>query len=401
MEIKVQCDCGQKFKFDVEPVNGQVPFVVKCPVCGMDGTARANVILQQLLPPTPIASTIAPPPISIAASSPAPAPAPTQAFAPAPAPIRPAGLSINRLPPAQQAAPAAPFAFTPIQSDAEDETEPEVSVKMREITLGWKTWLVVGVVIVVGLVGSYKKWSKKFTLVKDIVGLVSDISGGGISATDGFYYYGHEETVFSEDDHVLLVQSTNAAVVATTVAEYWAEQSKERLSSTTITNYEQISDEARFVILPERQGGVRVEVDYFSDEQHAKKVDSLTKALSGRLSTLAVCEVTDLAGSEEEDASTYSMIIYQRGEKMFQFDHRVRFRGRSVKETSRVTGEAWAKEMGFRPGLGGFSAFSLEDAEKLAQLAGFKPSGTEPNSAGIEITRPLKCGREYYRIVPT
>ena len=368
MEIKVQCDCGQKFKFDVEPVNGQVPFVVKCPVCGMDGTARANVILQQLLPPAPIASAIAPPPISIAASSPAPAPAP----------IRPAGLSINRPPPAQQAAPAAPFAFTPIKSDDEDETEPEVSVKMRQITLGWKTWLAVGVVIVLAIAGSYKKWSKKLTLVKDIVGLVSDISGGGSSAADGFYYYGHEETVFSEDDHVLLVQSTNAAVVAATVAEYWAEQAKERLASTTITNYEQITDEARFVILPERQGRVRVDVDYFSDEQHAKKVDALTKALSGRLSTLAVCEVTDLVGAEEDDASTYSMIIYQRGEKMFQFDHRVRFRGRSVKETSRVTGEAWAKELGFRPGLGGFSTFSLEDAEKLAQLAGFKPSGIEP-----------------------
>lgn len=369
MEIKVQCDCGQKFKFDVEPVNGHVPFVVRCPVCGLDGTPRANVILQQLLAFAPVAP--APAPISIAAS----APAPTPALTPPPAPMRPAALSINRPP---VSAPSAPPGFTAIQSAAEDETEPEVPVKMREITIGWKTWLVVGVVIVVALAGSYKKWSKKFTLVKDIVGLVSDISGGGISATDGFYYQGHEETVFAEDDHVLLVQSTNAAVVAAAVAEYWAEQAKKRLSSIAITNYEQISDEARFVILPERQGGVRVDVDYFSDEQHAKKVDGLTKALSGRLSTLALCEVTDLAGSEDDDTYTYSVIIYQRGEKMFQFDHRVRFRGRSVKETSRVTGEAWAKELGFRPGLIGFSGFSLEDAEKLAQLAGFKPSGAEP-----------------------
>ena len=288
MEIKVQCDCGQKFKFDVEPVNGQVPFAVKCPVCRLDGTPRANVILQQLLALAPVAPD--PKPLSIAASAPAPAPA----LFPPPAPMRPAALSINRPP---VSAPAAPPGFTAIQSAVEDETEPEVSVKMRQITLGWKTWLVVGVVVVLTIAGTYKKWSKKFTLVKDIVGLVSDISSGGISATDGFYYQGHEETVFSEDDHVLLVQSTNAAVVAATVAEYWAEQAKERLSSTTFTNYEQISDEARFVILPERQGGVRVDVDCFSDEQHAKKIDGLTKALSGRLSTLAVCEVTDLAGN--------------------------------------------------------------------------------------------------------
>jgi len=26
MELKVVCDCGQKFKFEVEPVNGQMPF---------------------------------------------------------------------------------------------------------------------------------------------------------------------------------------------------------------------------------------------------------------------------------------------------------------------------------------------------------------------------------------
>jgi hypothetical protein len=28
MEIKVHCLCGQKFKFDVEPVNGAMPFPV-------------------------------------------------------------------------------------------------------------------------------------------------------------------------------------------------------------------------------------------------------------------------------------------------------------------------------------------------------------------------------------
>lgn len=52
IELKVQCDCGQKYKFDVEPVNGQMPFTVACPVCGVDGTEKANGLLQQL-PPEP------------------------------------------------------------------------------------------------------------------------------------------------------------------------------------------------------------------------------------------------------------------------------------------------------------------------------------------------------------
>jgi hypothetical protein len=59
LEIKVVCICGQKFKFDVEPINGLMPFVVNCPVCGADGTAAANVILAQTLctPAAPAAAS--------------------------------------------------------------------------------------------------------------------------------------------------------------------------------------------------------------------------------------------------------------------------------------------------------------------------------------------------------
>jgi len=62
MEIKLLCNCGQKFKFDVEPVNGQMPFTVNCPVCGADGTAAANAMLAQgvsLTPPVPVAAPAA------------------------------------------------------------------------------------------------------------------------------------------------------------------------------------------------------------------------------------------------------------------------------------------------------------------------------------------------------
>jgi hypothetical protein len=47
--IKVQCACGQKYAFDVEPVNGRMPQPVKCPACGADGTAAANEIIAQTL----------------------------------------------------------------------------------------------------------------------------------------------------------------------------------------------------------------------------------------------------------------------------------------------------------------------------------------------------------------
>jgi hypothetical protein len=73
IELKVVCDCGQKYKFDVEPVNGQMPFTVACPICKRDGTAKANELLQQLaafkpvatpLVAAPVPGLIAPPPAS-------------------------------------------------------------------------------------------------------------------------------------------------------------------------------------------------------------------------------------------------------------------------------------------------------------------------------------------------
>jgi hypothetical protein len=56
--IKLQCGCGQKYAFEVEPVGGGVPFPVACPACGADGTAAANVIIAQS-PVTPPAATTA------------------------------------------------------------------------------------------------------------------------------------------------------------------------------------------------------------------------------------------------------------------------------------------------------------------------------------------------------
>ena len=109
MELKVQCDCGQKYKFDVEPVNGRMPFAVTCPICGADGTGKANAILRDTIvhqippprssppPPPPVApmqsslriggsadvpATSAPPPISPLSAAPAPLARPVTGFVP-------------------------------------------------------------------------------------------------------------------------------------------------------------------------------------------------------------------------------------------------------------------------------------------------------------------------------
>src|SRR5882724_10061000 len=62
-EIKIECDCGQRFKFEVEPVHGRMPFPVTCPSCGADGTEKANAILQETAatPAAPLPSVTSPP----------------------------------------------------------------------------------------------------------------------------------------------------------------------------------------------------------------------------------------------------------------------------------------------------------------------------------------------------
>jgi len=90
MEIKIQCGCGTKYAFDVEPVNNRMPAPVGCPNCGTDGTFAANEILARTFP-TPVmapAPAMAAAPFMTAASS----------FTAAPTAVAaaPARLSISR-----------------------------------------------------------------------------------------------------------------------------------------------------------------------------------------------------------------------------------------------------------------------------------------------------------------
>jgi hypothetical protein len=79
MELKVNCGCGQKYKFDVEPTNGQMPFAVNCPSCGVDGTPVANQMLAEHFinnPPAPVPPPPPPAPGGLRINRPAPAPTP-------------------------------------------------------------------------------------------------------------------------------------------------------------------------------------------------------------------------------------------------------------------------------------------------------------------------------------
>ena len=61
MQVEIVCQCGQKYAFDVEPVQGRMPCAVHCPACNADGTAAANLYIARSAPlPRPVTSYAAP-----------------------------------------------------------------------------------------------------------------------------------------------------------------------------------------------------------------------------------------------------------------------------------------------------------------------------------------------------
>ena len=57
MNIRIECPCGARYSFEVEPGEGRLPHPVQCPACQADGTGAANQIIAENQPPFP-----APPP---------------------------------------------------------------------------------------------------------------------------------------------------------------------------------------------------------------------------------------------------------------------------------------------------------------------------------------------------
>ena len=56
MNVKIQCSCGARYSFEVEPQDGRMPRPVQCPSCQADGTAAANKIIAETAAPAPDAS---------------------------------------------------------------------------------------------------------------------------------------------------------------------------------------------------------------------------------------------------------------------------------------------------------------------------------------------------------
>ncbi len=113
MQIKVQCPCGTRFEFEVEPVHERMPVPINCPACGADATDLANAVIRQqssqARPAVVLPMRVNPP--SRATEIPVPAPQSglrisKAASVAAPAP-EPAAVPVGTLPDGNDTSPAA------------------------------------------------------------------------------------------------------------------------------------------------------------------------------------------------------------------------------------------------------------------------------------------------------
>lgn len=50
MHLKFDCPCGQPIEFDIEPVDGAMPYGINCPSCNQDCTGQANAMISTAAP---------------------------------------------------------------------------------------------------------------------------------------------------------------------------------------------------------------------------------------------------------------------------------------------------------------------------------------------------------------
>jgi hypothetical protein len=373
MEIKIQCPCGTKYKFEVEPVHGRMPAPVNCPSCGADGTSLANDFLRTNLSaptapssaPIPVAMAVpraafaSPPAVSVAAAMPPPIP-----VAPAAA-IRPVTFSgpgtgsipnappigyrtIGGSPPPPQFAPVTPAAPAPAQLAP---SSPSSKSKNKLVTI-----LVLALVVLCVGFGAYRfgsRWAKRFKAIADLATVISQASKQAAK--------GEPQNLTYEDTVVLFIKHTNHLAVADACKAYWKDKLKKNL---TVTESLDIADQnGEYSVLSAHNGFVRL---MGTRDWPPDQFEAVAKELSQKLDTLV------FETSSEHVADTYHFGVYEQGTRKFHAQMDVKITKDSADETVTTEGNDWAIANGYKPGSDGFNSFDLTDADKITQRLGLK-----------------------------
>ncbi len=265
--------------------------------------------------------------------------------------------------------------------DSEDEDTSEGGV--REVKIGWKTWLIIAFFVLWGLVATIDKISQKVTAVANLITWVKELTGHGDAKADDTSHVASQITnVLPDDDGtMLLVKTADAAAVAQACVEFYGERNKQKLFSQVTTNH---STEGNFMLHATDNGYVVIDGSIFWEEKDVANLTALAEFLSKQLATTSV---SALMG---DDAETGVVAIYENGERKFRCERSIRIRGGDLVEDVKIEGQSWATGLGFKPGEDGWKGFTMSDADDLAQHLGFKPTQAEPKEWIVLSTTPIK-----------
>jgi len=352
MEIKVICDCGTKYKFEVTPTHGRMPFSVTCPACGADGTAKANEFLQQSQPAGEPAPLVAPAPEIVMSPNPGYAPCPVSAAPSAPPPpppvATPAGLRINRPAPA-------PMAHVPPPAMPAPILPPPLAQSREPKSSGALAGTVTAVIVLLALgLGVWKFGSKWYRRISAAVEVAKDISAATSGASE--HYNFDDEAVVA-----LYVKHGNHTEVASVCKDFWRDKFRKNMTIVPLGPDGEY-DEHDYAIHASYNGWVRI---FGNDNWKPAEFEELSQHLSQQFSNL-VFEVGDVG------TFTYHFGVYEAGARKFHIVHEVKIKGDNVEDNVKTEGDAWALAHGFKPDEEGFKGFTEEDADKISQNLGMK-----------------------------
>jgi hypothetical protein len=349
MEIKVTCNCGTKYGFEVEPVNGRMPAPVNCPSCGTDGTAQANETIRASLAPSPAPAQQAAP-MRVTFSQPAPA------------------LRINRpaAPPPAAEASEEPMVEAPPPISPPPPRQPRAAVQSKPKSQAVQVLTLIGTIVVI-IFGAWKfgeKWIKRIKLVADIATVAGEASAGETKESEG------AKNLWYDNCSILFIRASNHLQVAEASQQYWKEKWNKRV--TLINSPREMEEKGEYELISAHNGYVRI---IGSHEWAVPELEGLAQRLSQNFGTLV------FEWRSESFADTYHFGVYDQGTRKFHAQMDVKISNDNADEIVTTQGDDFAIANGYKPGPQGFKEFNVLDADKITQRLGMKlwdePDGKE------------------------
>ena len=338
MEIKVICQCGTKYKFDVQPVDGHMPQAVKCPACGAPGTAQANAAIQEALGIPAAATEVPPPPQAAPVPQPGRLRISAQHAAPAPVPI---------------ASAASGHGYTGNALSA--GSNPVWKERGKKVLLLAGKGLILLLCLGAMLIGFGGKKGKRVRFAAKLISAVFR------SDADTEEYKG-PWNLWGQDIVLLLVRHTNETEVAQACTSFWQDNYKKKITFVSTNDLD--FEENEIGIIPAHNGCVQIVGGLTWLIQDFEK---LTQQLSEKFNTVAI------ATRDVDFSGAYVFSVFEGGEKKFRAEMQIKGKTlQDMEETVTVEGEAWAREHGYKPGEEGFNEFLLADGDLITQRLGFK-----------------------------